>query len=293
MLLQQAELFWEVNWLTIVTFVVGVGASWLFAWLYFKKSAQQKRLWFSRQQSPIFSKIVDDIGITYRGHEVRNPHIAEFLVWNSGNTTIRSSDVSAHSPIRFSADNMKFYSAEITLTTKKESNVTATVHDDTVLVQFDYMDVGDGFVIEMVADDIGGHENDRSNRPDIGLFGTLIGQSSPPTRVKAYLSKEQYFGISFINYTTRAMGLIMIGVGAYTLFFRDSGVANALSYPLQYSQSVSIISFVYGAIMIGLSFMLRRRRPPLGLMRSDPATQSIGSLSATTLLKVLAKALIR
>ena len=104
MFLEQVQSFWDANWLTIVTFVVGVAASWLFAWLYFKKAAQQKRLWFSRQQSPIFQKLVEDIGITYRGNPVTNPHVAEFVVWNSGNTTIRAADIPANAPLKFSAD---------------------------------------------------------------------------------------------------------------------------------------------------------------------------------------------
>ena len=151
MFLEQVQSFWDANWLTIVTFVVGVAASWLFAWLYFKKAAQQRRLWFSTAVANL-----PEIGRRHRhhlpGNPVTNPHIAEFVVWNSGNTTIRAADIPANAPLKFSADDMKFLSAEITQVTKDVSNTRAIVHDNYVEIQFEYLDAGDGFAVEMVAD---------------------------------------------------------------------------------------------------------------------------------------------
>jgi len=291
MFLQQAQSFWDANWLTVVTFVVGVAASWLFAWLYFKKSAQQKRLWFSRQQSPIFRKLVEDIGITYRGSPVKNPHIAEFVVWNSGNTTIRATDISANAPLKFSADDMKFLSAEITQVTKEVSNTKAIVHDNYVEIQFEYLDAGDGFAVEMVADQ--SPESDIIQRPDIALVGTLIGQSAPPVRVRAYLSKEQYYFVTVFNYTIRVMGTIMIGVGGYVLLFNDTAVANAISYPLKYDKFFPILFLIYRVILILMSLLLRRRRPPFALMRTDPAARGMASGLANAAVRVIGRVLLR
>ena len=71
---------------------------------------------------------------------------------------------------------MKFLSAEITQVTKDVSNTRAIVHDNYVEIQFEYLDAGDGFAVEMVADQ--SPEGDLTQRPDIALVGTLIGQSA-------------------------------------------------------------------------------------------------------------------
>ena len=85
----------------------------------------------------------------------------------------------------------------------------------------------------------------------------------------------------------------MIGVGGYVLLFKDTVVANAISYPLKYDQFFPILFIIYGIILIAMSLLLRRRRPPFALMRTDPAARKMALGLANATVRALGRRLLR
>ena len=287
-LLAHAQEFWVMNWFTVVTGVVGIAASWLFTSLYFRKSAQKKQIWYTRQQSPLMRRLIDDFQISYQGQLVKNPYLAQFIVWNSGNVTINGEDIAAAAPLQFQLSSGRFLSGTISKSSKPEIAPITVVTSDAVRLEFDYLDPGDGIVVEIVADSL------PNSDMLIELFGTIKGQYKQIKYVRAYRSHQQYLTATAIRYMFILIGIIFVSVAAISLFF-GNGLIYYLLEPrttLSAGPAVVLVTAIYGLILICMSFLVQRKKLPKTLLDADDddAPKTLGQTArtvATDLLSIL------
>jgi hypothetical protein len=123
---------------------------------------------------PAFSNIT----LTHEGQQLRDPRRVLFYVWNSGNTTIEGAKIARADPVRLRAGDVHIINAAIVKTSRDVICAGVQPHvDGDIRIDFDYLDAGDGFVIEALYDCT--QNKDRINNcPE--LLGTIKGVKGPP-----------------------------------------------------------------------------------------------------------------
>lgn len=109
----------------------------------------------------------DEIEVRYRGVQVPKVTASIVWIWNSGNTTVRRTDIVPDDPLRFqfSGDVLNVAVRTVTRDVIGISALTSPKRS-TVLVTFEFLDPRDGAILEVLHD--GGIESPKS-------LGTIIG----------------------------------------------------------------------------------------------------------------------
>lgn len=95
---------------------------------------------------------IDKLDIRYDGQSISNLSSSNFYVWNSGNTVISPYDIVSSRPLCIkNTGNAKVLNAEI-LKCSEETNKfsLAKVTDDVVEINFEYVDHGEGLLIQIL-----------------------------------------------------------------------------------------------------------------------------------------------
>lgn len=137
-----------LSWsLTIFSTVFGV-----YTWIIGKK---RKELSVSCKTNEIIisgGSNIPKLTIQYDGNNIQDLSASKFYIWNSGNDVIYASDVVSNRPICIhNTGSASILNAEI-VRANEESNDFAIEHttDQEVRVSFDYVDHGEGFVLQIL-----------------------------------------------------------------------------------------------------------------------------------------------
>jgi hypothetical protein len=152
----------------IVSIVVGV---------YFYQRAKREKApcWAIRTNNLIVgtkSKL-PNIEITYNGQQVENISVSRLLFWNDGADTIDHSDMVRSSPLRIVGDNGATLLDATILRANNATNsfsVSSPTSENTCLLDFEYLDKGEGALIQVV------HTGISSN--DLKVVGAIKGVKS-------------------------------------------------------------------------------------------------------------------
>lgn len=125
-----------------------------------------------------FSSRFEFLELLHSGKRIENLTVTKILFWNGGRETISSGDVPATAPLEFIAnDNVQILDAKILEQKNSASDFEVLISEDRSRVSliFDYLDKGDGCVIQLL------HTGKSSK--DIRMRGKIKGVGTPSFRV--------------------------------------------------------------------------------------------------------------
>ncbi len=140
------------TWAGLVIGALGIVLSFYF----YLKSNRAKRpycLTFTHSITRASTVSVQDLQILYRGEPVRNLAMTKVVFWNAGSETVNKLDVPDVTPFRIGVKGTAVLLNHSVEFLKNPSNAVTFVADNTgrgLLVQFDYFDQNDGFVLELL-----------------------------------------------------------------------------------------------------------------------------------------------
>lgn len=164
----------QANWIG-----VGLGVIALLYALYEGTKKRGPRLAFQHIGSRLIGEsadlLPDELEVTYAGSVVKNLSLTRIVIWNSGRSPLRNSDVPATDRIKiYFQDESEILRAEVTQVTRDVNALSIevdSVNRKYVEVRFDFMDPGDGSLISV-------WHTSQKTAPK--LSGTVIGQKNGP-----------------------------------------------------------------------------------------------------------------
>ncbi len=126
---------------TILT-VYGILVAWRFRRISYRR---HDNVWKNTE------KHFDELQIVAK-EDISDIYIARFAIWNSGTKYINDFDMAPRGPIRIMAqNNAKVLDARVITITDEYNNIQCVKEDDkNVLVSFDFLNCGDGAIVEVV-----------------------------------------------------------------------------------------------------------------------------------------------
>lgn len=98
------------------------------------------------------SKILPEITILYKGHQIKNLTYTQVAFWNAGNDVINNTDVAISEPIQATIDDKyEFLDAEIMYEAKKANNFSLVITPDKkhIRINFEYMAKDEGITFKL------------------------------------------------------------------------------------------------------------------------------------------------
>ncbi len=260
------------QWLGPLIGLIGL----LLAYAYYRRSRIGARMVYQRRGLHLIGRaqqaLPDEVEISFKGLKVPRLTSTHVVMWNAGRATIRQNDVVSADPVRFifseGAEVLRVRTVSVTRPTIafEASRRANTVNE--VLCTFDYLDPGDGAVVEIL------HTGEK-RFPDVG--GTVRGipeglrdWGQIPRRREASVPffRARRFPIAAIMGVAMAVG---VGIGLYALLqpvlrSRFSSVVGPMS--AKERLLAATIGLIY-AIPPATGLWVSRRRFPKKLRVDD------------------------
>lgn len=219
-----------------------------------------------------------EVVITFDGHPVPRLSASQFILWNSGKASISGSDVVSADPLRLEFDkNDEILKARVVRSTRDVNNsqVACEPKSHIANLTFDFMDPGDGVVVELIH---------TSSRAFPKILGTIKGIPRGLTNV-AKNSKTDIFSRAAQRFPLSRrflVGMLIFGIAMLLSavlpkeIFPESwfNAGSSGRSPLEMRRFLSVMLFICGVLYIGLPGTIlfgRRRRYPACL---DPDTET-------------------
>lgn len=92
------------------------------------------------------------LGLSYDGKAVNDLTITKYAIWNSGNEVLNWDDIVVASPLQISCNNNSLILDAQILVQSDETNMFKIIEkkDNGVKISFDYMNVNDGIIIQIL-----------------------------------------------------------------------------------------------------------------------------------------------
>jgi hypothetical protein len=257
--------------------VLGVLGGGIISFFFYRRSLLRDEISFACEYNrliwsriPAFSNII----LAYQNVELHDPRQVLFFIWNSGNTTIEGTKITSADPLGLKAGNVRIINAAVLKSTRDVICAAAKLKDGDVEICFDYLDPGDGFVIETLYDVVN-KEKGANNCPEIS--GTIKGLPAPVQR-----------DVTFENRALKRFGqstalLLSFAVSVPLLIFQIYEIAQTPSWLLVLPKilTAALLFLLAVGLMIALIFTLRSYRIPMKLKIEDnfpPTPGSYGDL---------------
>lgn len=134
----------------VLSLVLGVFVSWYF----FRRSQRVKRISYEVRSELLLGResqnLPADIVVHYRGRPIQQLNRILVMFWNSGNDLIREGGRIAADELRISLDATRVLDASVRKVRRDGSNIRVVTRDDSIGVRFDFLDRGDGALIEVL-----------------------------------------------------------------------------------------------------------------------------------------------
>lgn len=155
----------------------GVLAAAAIAFYFYKRGLHRKRLSFAVDKKTLVFRTRDypsELKLIYGGHEIEQLIRCTVFAWNTGNQPILRSDLDTTVPLAITISGVKrVLQGSIGCQSRTTNNVGLL---DDLIVKFDYLNVGDGFVVDIFV------EAENANSIEIKLDGEMIGANQMPVR---------------------------------------------------------------------------------------------------------------
>lgn len=153
----------------------------VFGFLFYKKGLQRKHLSYAIRIKTLVFRSRDypsELRILYSGREIEQLIRYTIYIWNTGNQPIRRSDLNTSSPLRIAICGVKtVLQSSIAAQSRTSNNVNLSDLEP----QFDYLNVGDGFVLDIFV------EAESVAETKIKLKGEVIGANRQPKEERGVL----------------------------------------------------------------------------------------------------------
>jgi len=218
------------QWLNSIYLILAIFGIISTIYFYFK-SKKQKKAVFSLWTTNIISPKVKshgDIQVTYCDKHVENLSVTKIGFWNNGNDVINEIDQAPTDKLRIEIDEkFNILNAEIIFQSKSTNNVKLNKHDKKILIDFDYFDSNQGFIVKII------HTGLKSS--NLKLRGTIKGGKE--------ISKIDDSNLGHIQLSTLFFTLPLLG---YSRISKKTIIKTKILFPL--------VSFIFGIILISIPF---------------------------------------
>lgn len=160
--------FFSTPWIGTAIGAIGV----VLAIYFYVKTRVVSRLSYELSETNIVGTLdaafSNSLELTYEGRKVPRVTRTTIRMWNSGNATIRHADVAEGDPLSavLSENSEVLQTAVVRQTRPVNQILIKSTSDQKVVVGFDFLDPGDGFLIDIIHTDM---------LNVVGLTGTVIG----------------------------------------------------------------------------------------------------------------------
>jgi hypothetical protein len=189
----------------IVLALLGVLGGGIVSLFFYRKALQRREISYATDIDRLIwsrGRAFSDIELLYKGQKLSDPRKAIYYVWNSGNCTINASEVAPADPITIGANNIHILGAEIPLSTRRVIGAKLDLRSSSeALLNFDFLDPGDGIVVEIFYDL---HSDDKALGRIPVVRGTLKGSLTPP------ILRDVAFQSTFLNRAGQSVSLLAI-----------------------------------------------------------------------------------
>jgi len=241
--------------LAVVTFILMI--------LFYYRSKRIKRPYYAVRSINLiqnFRSKLSSLKISYKDEQVENLTISNVAFWNGGKETIRENDITNVKPLKILLkEPYKILDAKIICSNNPANEISVgEVGSDgrTLLINFEYLDANEGFVLQII------HDGDSSY--DLSVSGIIIGAGKPkkkyipPDLMPIILGPfEKIFKIKIPVYSRRVLSIIFFIVGLFPII----ASINLLIFRGSKDKPEVIVFFFLGITYLTLSLMLRRKIP--------------------------------
>lgn len=171
----------------IVIGVIGV--------VLYLKGRKVKRLSFGTRRTRVLAKEreVPDLKIFFKNEVIEKLFLTRVAIYNDGNQVIDASDVAKKDPLRIVIpDGFRIFDAGVFFVRNEANDFSLEMNreEGVIWITFDYMNEGDGCVVEMF-DDIDMFQ-------DISVTGSIKGIKKIQKKALAYSYLRENLGVAFL-----------------------------------------------------------------------------------------------
>ena len=227
-----------------------------------KRSQRTKKPTFLIRSSNLvsdFSSKLAKLQILYSSKEIENLTVSKIAFWNDGAQTIDSRDVAEADPLRIGLKEECGILDVSVIYTKSEANrfdVLPFEEGHSVKITFDYLDKGEGGVIQLI------HTGKGSS--DIKISGIVKGVGKPIPRSTRPLPLifEMIDRIMPTRKSSKAQSLRARRLMGTVLFVL--AIAMVVLAVVEKDLSTTILAFIFAAFYCGMGYTFFKRRVPQG-----------------------------
>jgi hypothetical protein len=143
----------------------------VFAIVFYIKQKRVRAPRYSISDTQIIDRYTSQfpgLDVLFNGTKVKTVAVTRFYFWNSGAETIRANDVAPANPLRIEPRaGTTFLAANLVYANRPENNFRLELADESIHIAFDYVDRGEGCLIEVL------RTGEADARPV--LSGTVLG----------------------------------------------------------------------------------------------------------------------
>lgn len=174
-------------------------------------------------------ELPEDITILFRNKKLQRLTKTHIILWNSGKTILNGENIVADDPLRleFSEDS-EVLSARLLNFTRQANKFTVNIHphyQNQVILSFDYLDVNDGAVIEIL-------HTDRERYPKV--HGVIRGVPKGILNWGRFVAGTHIIRVPFRDFRIMLIAMLFFGVCFTTYGFFKSIMPEILTKEFEY-----------------------------------------------------------
>ncbi|MDN5097065.1 hypothetical protein O8C85_00775 [Aliarcobacter butzleri] len=177
-------------YLNLIFFLLSIISILLTIFFYYKSKKTKEPRYLYKSFSLIENSLsaLDGLEIIYNKEKIDTLTLTKFAIWNNGNDVIEGSDVARSDKLRISlAKDKKIINVKSIFNRKIANNILIEISNNEVLINFDFLDFGDGAIFEVYHT---GNVNEK-----ITMNGTIKGAN----KIKWGSYEKDYLSNKFVN----------------------------------------------------------------------------------------------
>lgn len=211
---------------TLIGVIIGIVATWFFAWLYFRKGKKSKSIIYTKFTNQIVGNLSEkesSLKIYYNDLEIESLWITKIVLWNNGNQSIKPTDYSDSAKLSLTYYNsdvldIEEYSDNISpsffklLPTEKYKVPNEDEEIHIVKFDFEFIPPKTGIIIKL--------KHSQSNRPRTYISGRLIDYGEATFKPISDIGKESK--MKFFGRLKEEFFYYFVAIGVPAIYFTKS-----------------------------------------------------------------------
>lgn len=158
------------------------------AWFFFERSKSKTVMFWTAKHNYLYRspELAQSFQLKYKNRKIENPIFGYFVLWNGGNTAVKSTDFPDGNPVGFQIENSKIIECEIYDSTRSDNDAKIGISDNTADILFSFLNPKDIIKIRFIADRVKGDSY------KVKIKGNLIGLGKVRYLAVDELSRARY-----------------------------------------------------------------------------------------------------